>query len=262
MVMLKNYTAYFDASGHPDEMPGAVFVTGFVSTIDKWLLFEAEWLALLDRHGIEPPFHMSEFATGQPPFEEWEGDLKRQTAFHVEVRQLLKKRMNKSFGQGVLTADLERVRREYELPTAATPPRETIGVTLADAYTYCAVGAFLLAQDWKDKRMLPGERIEYVYETGDEHQPHFAHAMRELFGVDPIFRKKEESVPLQAADYLAWEHRKVLMEQIQNSSRPTRKSLRENFIHLPGGEEWRYSTWLMLASLCDEQGYPKRGVSQ
>ena len=52
---------YFDASGAPDG-DAALVVTGCVSTVQQWALFEQEWLALLTAHAISPPFDEDDLA--------------------------------------------------------------------------------------------------------------------------------------------------------------------------------------------------------
>lgn len=70
---MATFAAYFDASGHPDSGT-ALFVSGFVSSEKKWLLFEQEWAALLAGYRITPPFHMKEFAPGAGQYAAWKDD--------------------------------------------------------------------------------------------------------------------------------------------------------------------------------------------
>jgi len=44
--LISMFTAYFDASGSPDEGK-ALVVAGYVSTGEQWLEFDREWQSLL-----------------------------------------------------------------------------------------------------------------------------------------------------------------------------------------------------------------------
>src|SRR6266852_3977900 len=76
VLMASWYGAYFDASGHPDDSE-SLFVSGFVSTGEKWLKFEQEWNSLLSGYGIVAPFHMKEFAPGVGQYASWKDDKHR-----------------------------------------------------------------------------------------------------------------------------------------------------------------------------------------
>jgi hypothetical protein len=62
-------TAYFDASGLPDD--GSVLVvSGFVSSARRWARFDSEWSKILQDSGIRI-FHMKEFAHSTGEFKNW-----------------------------------------------------------------------------------------------------------------------------------------------------------------------------------------------
>jgi len=66
------FTAYFDASGSPDEGK-AIVVAGYVSTGEQWLEFDREWQSLLEQETVSQ-FHMRDFAHSLREFAEWKGD--------------------------------------------------------------------------------------------------------------------------------------------------------------------------------------------
>lgn len=68
------FIAYFDASGHPDDRGGTMFVSGFVASEAKWLKFEGRWLDLLRRYGVESPFHMKDFTAGVKQYAAWKDE--------------------------------------------------------------------------------------------------------------------------------------------------------------------------------------------
>ena len=138
------FTAYHDASGHPKQ-GRALFVTGVVSAVPYWLEFEPKWKKTLKQHGLTYPFHMTDWATqSTPEYLEWAGDIPRQTAFHKAVHKLLLDYTAITVSQGVLLADLRRLRKEYVLPPQWKTP-----------LTYCATGAYeLLKQSWHRQKFV------------------------------------------------------------------------------------------------------------
>src|SRR5258708_7357699 len=58
---------YFDESGTHDASE-AIAVAGYLSTPERWAMFEQEWKkALADFDGL-PFFHMADFANSAPPY--------------------------------------------------------------------------------------------------------------------------------------------------------------------------------------------------
>ena len=58
---MANFTAYFDASGHPSNQP-FVIVSGYVANHYQWLHFNRAWEVIHERANIKMPFHMAAFA--------------------------------------------------------------------------------------------------------------------------------------------------------------------------------------------------------
>src|SRR5689334_21399641 len=103
----KSYTAYFDASGHPDQSE-TLFLAGFVSTDAKWERFDAAWSDMLARYGLLE-FHMKDLASvhdGAP----WYGDRAKQQSCFEEAISISKRNTNKTVSIGVIIPDLERAR--------------------------------------------------------------------------------------------------------------------------------------------------------
>src|ERR1700704_1880586 len=65
---------YFDESGTHDTAE-AITVAGYLSTPERWVLFEQEWSVALEEYGIAF-FHMTDFANGAPPYDTWTPELK------------------------------------------------------------------------------------------------------------------------------------------------------------------------------------------
>ena len=107
MVMAKAYAAYFDASG--DRARGgtapALTMSGFVATVHKWRRFEREWLALLDRFGIVPPFHMTDFEGCHGQYRKFRGQEESREQFRSEALQIITRCTSKAFTVGVVVPD-------------------------------------------------------------------------------------------------------------------------------------------------------------
>ncbi len=244
--MVTPYTVYCDASGHSQEGE-ILFVSGYGSTTFKWLRFERQWNALLQRYQIQPPFHMKEFAPGVGQYESWKHDQEKRKRFLTEAISIIKTNTNKSFSVGVSVNDLHRMQREYDLPD---------GINQDTPYTWCAVLIYHQVKAWLQRHDGPRDPIELVFEHGDKDQGHFLTRVRRLYPTlnDPIIRKKSECVPFQAADMLAWEHRRHVLHgevRVRGSYAKLRKQI-------PHDRSWMYYDWEQLSHLCEKRPFPKR----
>lgn len=253
------YTAYFDASGHPDAKAGtAMFVSGFIAPAPEWIKFEREWLSLLAEYGIENPFHMTEFIACAKQFVGWKHDEKRQLEFYGRALKVIQRRTNKAFSQGLFVDDFWKLMKQYEIPE-----HHALASSLKTPFSYCAVGALIQVLKWAQRRRGLGPRVdgpvEFVFDRGDKHRGQMATALRDTFGIEPIFKDKKDVVPIQAADILAWEHARVCgvirdrdLKKLRMSSWPDIQRL------FPGSDEWAYLDAQKLAALFDRAGLKKR----
>jgi hypothetical protein len=196
------FSAYFDASGHPDDS-SYMCVSGLVSSVQRWQRFEREWLALLDLNGITPPFHMKEFAPGTGQFRAWKDDKAKRERFMVDAVKTIRRNTRKSFSRGIDVEALRRVAKEYpNLDFASLGP-----------YVWCGMPVALKAGKWFGKHGTDGvDDMKVFFEQGDKHQGQFAEEFRRVFTFEPIFLSKKECVPFQACDLIAWEHRRGIQD--------------------------------------------------
>ncbi len=108
MAMLTECSAYFDCSGSPDDTK-ALFVSGAVSSIANWLKFETEWNAVLDKYGVEKPFHMKPFMSA------WRDRPKERDAILNKLLTIIRKRTRKLFLSGLLLEDWRSVNERYQM---------------------------------------------------------------------------------------------------------------------------------------------------
>src|SRR5262245_61473559 len=188
-----SHSAYFDASGHPDDSE-SLFVAGYVSTVAKWIKFESDWNALLREYDIKPPFHMKEFAPGVKQYASWKHDKQRRAQFIGKAIRLIKRRTHKSFSCGVSIPALAEMRDKYLLkdPELYLP------------YPWCALHALMRLYVWMEKNANHG-RIEIILEAGDKHQGLLVETCYQRFKFYPVIRTKDECTAFQICDLLAWE---------------------------------------------------------
>src|SRR5688572_19652048 len=201
------FIAYFDASGHPDDKgPNpAFFVSGFVSTAEKWREFEAEWLALLAEYQIAAPFHMTDFEAGRGQYARLKTDALACATFRSRAILIAKRHTRKGFSSGVVMSDLNRMFSQYDVP--ASVPRQP--------YPYCALHLYRLLGRWARNRVDAGDirltdQLQIAFEHGDKHRGVLEKEARRRFGIAPLFLKKDGATAFQACDLLSWEHRRWL----------------------------------------------------
>jgi len=85
--------AYLDASGK-NEGYSALCVAGLAAPIKKWIRFESQWKAALERQGVQV-FHMTDFAASKKEFKGWHGDTERRGRFIAELLEITKRNVNK-----------------------------------------------------------------------------------------------------------------------------------------------------------------------
>lgn len=241
------FSAYFDGSGQKAEQD-VMSVAGFVSSVEKWLDFETSWGELLKEFGIEPPFHMTDFATGAKPYDSWKDNKEKRRLFMIKAVGMIGDTTLGSFGAAVQVEAFRFVKRTY------TSPFDAIG----GPYPWLGTAVILGAQDWSRQRLGPDDRLGCGFESGDDDQGELISHMRK-HGVRLIPLDKKEVVPLQAADILAWEIRRRatdLLAAPQGSRKPARCSLRALDALTP--KDWSFYDLGTLARLAEAEGWEQK----
>jgi hypothetical protein len=186
IAIMTEYAAYFDDSGHPDDQE-AVVVAGFIASEKNWLLFEREWQEILDRDGIEL-FHMADFEKSKVWPQHKKDAILRRLINTIRIRTV------KSISQCVLMDAYRQVNEKWAFEEAVGAPYALAGRTVAKSLN-----------DWKRDIAKPGDELLVFFEDGTKHRGEFMDAMERDGLPCPVFIKKREATPLQAADFLAWE---------------------------------------------------------
>jgi hypothetical protein len=193
------YTVYYDDSGSPNDTP-VVVVAGLLASDEQWVEFERNWNETLQRFGISL-FHMKEFAHSRGEFSKW----KEHQAIESQrlererfLRQLLAHivlRVQHSFAHAVIMDDYRAVNEIYPLAEGDLTP-----------YALCGRTCLARASVWADKYGIPEQNIQHIFEDGSLGKGSFIDRATKDKGITPTFKKKPESVPLQAADLFAYEY--------------------------------------------------------
>jgi hypothetical protein len=207
---MARYAAYFDDSGHPDDQE-AVVVAGFITTEEDWLLFEREWNDILDREGMEL-FHMADFEHSKAWPRHKKDAILRRLVNTIQIRT------KRPISHIVIMKDYREVNDEYALQECIGTPYALAGRTTARSLN-----------SWKRGHMHPEDRLLVLFEDGTKHKGDFIDAMKRDELPCPAFIKKADAVPLQAADWLAWEMLNAFkIKTIRPSLRKIVKSLADD----------------------------------
>jgi hypothetical protein len=225
--------AVFDASGHESDQPFMV-VAGFVSSAGDWDEFSRLWLERLGRDGL-PYFHANQFASGSGIFKGWRPSDARTIALASELMALIRQHAYRYFVQGV---------RPSEFAQAFTPEeRKNFDI---NAYALCGrtavadLGRFLRGSSltWDNTR-IP----DLVFEDGDIGKGRLRDMLvRHNWPVPTFLPGKQPKptksgvvkplVPLQAADWLAYEFFRLL--KLDTIERDEWRWAAREFFSMPG----------------------------
>lgn len=198
-------TPYFDAS-HSGQNDGVMVVSGWLSSVERWLQFETDWRLVLAKFDV-PYFHMKEFAHSVEAFAVgWKGQDAKRELFIRALLAVIKDHVMASFSCLIENCIFEQVNHEYQV-------REYFG----NEYALC--GRVCIAEVGKWMRPRGYEQAaEFVFEDGDP-RGRLTWLMESQGYPAPLYRPSRDRIakdgtiirgllPLQAADFAAYELRK------------------------------------------------------
>src|SRR6266705_640883 len=101
LIVFTTYAGFFDASGKKRDP--VLYVSGFISTEEKWLRFEKQWKALLRQFGIKGMFHTSDYVRGAgEDYRQFLNDDVRRIAFETKAVTIIKHNTLKPFSYGIM----------------------------------------------------------------------------------------------------------------------------------------------------------------
>jgi hypothetical protein len=200
--LMAMFSAYFDASGTPEE--SYVVVSGYIANFFQWTLIESSWRSTHDAYGVSTPFHASDLmaAISNPGY-------KNQSSARKDYVQLASDPPKaKDFLRDISTLELTMVNCAV---TTIVPMDVYKGVSelldlrqVIPPYALAARTCIDLVRHW-EKTFNVGEPVECIFEEGDFEQGKFTSLMVDEGMPLPIYKKKIDYAGLQAADHHAWE---------------------------------------------------------
>ena len=206
MVMFTSYSAYFDASGHPDGDNKVMTVGGFVSTVKKWGRFDEEWSAILKSEGVAA-FHTTDFASSGGEFKKWRGQTDRRRKFVTRLTACIKKNVNKSFRSSIVLQDYDEVNALFKLEEVMGRP-----------YSMCASNCLTGVHLWARSKKVSEKHVLCFFEDGDKDKGDFQRMAKKggkFITLRPEFLTKDRVIAFQAADFAAWKLRTAFQESLK-----------------------------------------------
>ena len=202
--------AYFDESGTGADSP-FLCVAGYVFTNQNALEIEAEWLEMLSRYDL-PYFHMTECNQHSGIYR------------HLSEKQCIEAateaiKLTKRYAARGIAVSIDK--KAFDL----LPP-QTIW---RDKYSFLCSQVMFGVVKWAVETRFSGD-VEYVYESGAEGWASAQQSMKFIRDQSTVpcdelrFRKissmsKKNAIPLQCADLLAWNWRKLIDRETKGISR-------------------------------------------
>jgi len=242
------FTAYFDDSGSPDDTL-AVVVAGFVASDEQWIHFERNWNDTLKQFGISL-FHMKDFAHSVGEFKKFKGNKEDREWLLSQLLSHIKLRVRHSCGHAVLMDDFRTVNNRYAL--------ESFGIT-----PYSLWGRTCLASvgNWAKQWSIAEGQIGYVFEDGSKGKGTLEQRILRDKEIRPVFKKKCESVPLQAADLFAYEmlagNRDIFKKSVDTFD-GLRYPIRQLSVLLRQPLDWGTYVQKDLEAFCESAGIQRR----
>lgn len=204
-------TFAFDAGG--DDGTDYMTVAGFASSQKDWDEFSQKWKSRLENDGIDF-FRAVDAASFRGPFKHWRDLPNRERlrrALFADLMELIKSYAYRKFACTIINED-------FQSTNSAMRKEFALGAYSVAARTCEKYARHWVVNDWK---MCPEMGIALVFEAGDQGQGELQERLRKDQGQLPAnFRPKKDTrreddsieygfVPLQAADWLAWELNKA-----------------------------------------------------
>jgi hypothetical protein len=224
-------TAAFDASG--DESSQLVLlVAGFVSSASDWEDFSKLWLDRLKADGLVY-MHMKEFSHSRGQFEKgWKGETRRRESLLKDLMNIIRSHAYRKFGLGIVNDTFR-----------ASLSTTTMEQWSLNAYSLAGRTCVKDVDEWTFEEHCRST-VEFVFEEGDKGWGLLCTRLLEDGYQKPTKRPKKDRytpegflvpafVPLQAADFLAYEYFLELTRAVDGSDHNTRWAL-EEFERMPG----------------------------
>ncbi len=202
------FKVYVDDSGDaPDPQHSVVSVAGYVSDVEHWSRFESQWLDVLQDHNV-PYLHMKEWWDREGIYKEIKKDKDREANFFASLVRVIEENTTYCVSASIKLDDLRRFNAEAYLNL------DTYSFALYACMIELRVG--YPDEDIEiviDKITKPYKRIGMAKRYAE--MDTYADLKPSTISILPL--EKEDSfktiLPIQAADFMAWELRKICDER-------------------------------------------------
>jgi hypothetical protein len=247
---------YFDEAGGTDH--GFTVVCGWVTHDGRWAEFEIDWRLLLLSYGV-PYLHMLEMPQYQGPYAEWCNIPGKQGRFLRDAGAIIRARVLWGFIFFVKHSAFEFANTLFDLTTFVKNP-----------YALAARSCMEMVEQWRTQTSR-SEPIEFIFEDLGPGQGALTEATRAIppFLPKPRFEPSRDLPPneqwpagktgvtqLQAAEYLAYECRKAMLDRTRIGSMRHRQSLQarvQTRFHMGG-----FCSNKMMCRFCMDKNIKKK----
>ena len=248
------FETYCDESGGADH--GFIAVAGWLASADRWRKFETDWKALLERYEV-PYLHMKDVAHFQGPYKKWFAARDEREKFLAQAVEIIQQTVEFGFLSVVWYDAFRKVNERFYLDKHQHSP-------------YAIAGRFCIARanQWMRRQGYSVRDVAYIFEDGGPDVGGLTDLAKRSGVQIPTFHPSRDTelqsgmVPLQAADFLAYEIRKGVRDHRDKFTKPEefRKSFQAFFSC--DVEQGNYEESELL-DLCDDAKIPIRdfGVS-
>jgi hypothetical protein len=200
-VMVMLHSAFFDASGHPNQHK-VMTVAGYAASVEQWKSFEKRWREILKKYGVTA-FHMTDFASSGGEFVGWKGPAhsKRRKDFTEELSLCIEQNVSKAFRASVIVDDYNAVDKIYRLSEKLGRP-----------YAACGLMCIFNFDMWAKINGL--DTLQCFFEDGDKDKGSLEKKAQQIWAKTPqllpVFLPKQRAIQFEAADFAGWKFRNSL----------------------------------------------------
>jgi hypothetical protein len=218
------FEIYCDESGGADH--GFIAVCGWLASVERWRRFETEWKVMLAAYDV-PYLHMKEFAQFKGPFDKFQQvNRSPRIDFVKDATRIIREAVEFGFVCVVNYEDFRKVNSRFQLKESVRSP-------------YALAGRFCIARSnvWVKQNGYSLRDVAYVFEDGGPDMGGLVEVTKQAGLHIPTFSPSRDTetqlgiVQLQAADFLAYEMRKAVVDHRDPFTKPEffRKSFQEFF---------------------------------
>jgi hypothetical protein len=256
VIIFDTFNAYFDRSY--SEKDDETTVAGFVSSVQQWGQWEAEWKLALAEFEV-PYFHMKEFNAKQDAFKapKWKSNAYR-AMFMSKLIAITNQWAIAGISSTCEQKVFDAVNKVWELDRRFNP------------YAFCGRDCAIRVKKLVRQQIGSDAPIAYIFDRGDEGRGMLMKEMERSDLPSPIFKRSRPDpknkqldtddppvVQLQACDLLAWE----LMRRQQDARRGAqRHTFRKSVLALSqiNNRHWFGSDINDVTNLCIAARIAKR----